>query len=278
MARIRTVKPDLFRHEELYEAEVSSNLPIRLAFAGLFTCCDREGRFRWKPRQLKLDILPYDTVDFEQILEVMAFYKFIVKYELNGEIYGYIPSWKRHQTINSREAESSLPDPDMCMHMQVHVEHMRAHGEGKGREGKRKRKRKGRAVCAEQTSCSPLQVEESPLVIKLPLVDKSEFSITQRMLDDWVGLYPAVDVQQELRNYLGWALANPRKRKTRSGILSSVNRWLTEKQNRGGSKRPAQNGRSPPGDVLEHNISAAQQWLEKMNSIPGEAIHEPERQ
>ena len=62
MARIRTVKPDLFRHEELLEAEHHFKLPLRLAFIGLFTTCDREVLFRWRPRQLKLDILPYDEI------------------------------------------------------------------------------------------------------------------------------------------------------------------------------------------------------------------------
>ena len=64
MARIRTVKPDLFRHEALYELEIETGLPIRFSFAGLFTTCDRRGRFKWKPRQLKLDVLPYDNLDF----------------------------------------------------------------------------------------------------------------------------------------------------------------------------------------------------------------------
>jgi hypothetical protein len=54
MARIRTVKPDLFRHEGLFDAERASGLPLRIAFAGLWTAADREGRFAWSPRTLKL--------------------------------------------------------------------------------------------------------------------------------------------------------------------------------------------------------------------------------
>ena len=53
MARIRTIKPEFFRHLELYELERDSGLPIRIAFAGLFTVCDREGVFRWKAHELK---------------------------------------------------------------------------------------------------------------------------------------------------------------------------------------------------------------------------------
>ena len=33
MARIRTIKPDFFRHYDLYQAEKETGLPVRLAFA-----------------------------------------------------------------------------------------------------------------------------------------------------------------------------------------------------------------------------------------------------
>lgn len=134
MARIRTVKPEFFRHEALYDAEMQSGLPLRIAFAGLFTAADKEGRFSWKPRSLKLDCLPHDTVNFESVLDALHEFGFIVKYEIDGKFYGAIPSWKEHQHVNIREAESKIPGPtgeSMCMHVT-------ARGEGKGREGERK--------------------------------------------------------------------------------------------------------------------------------------------
>lgn len=109
MARIRTVKPELFRHEELFEAEKKYQLPLRIAFVGLFTCCDREGRFRWKPKQLKLDVLPYDDISMADVLTALTDSGFIVHYEVNGEEYGCIPSWSKHQYLNHREAASVLP-------------------------------------------------------------------------------------------------------------------------------------------------------------------------
>lgn len=112
MAKIRTIKPELFRHEALFEAEQASNLPLRLAFMGLFTCCDREGRFRWRPRALKLDIFPYDNIDFSIVLDALLRYKFVRKYPVENEWYGDIPSWHKHQHINNREAVSYLPALD----------------------------------------------------------------------------------------------------------------------------------------------------------------------
>ena len=111
MSKIRTVKPELFRHEQLFEAEQNSEFPLRLIFIGLFTVADAEGRFRRRPRQLKLDILPYDDINFSAALSALAEFGSVQRYEYQGECYGYIPTWRKHQSINQREPESMLPDP-----------------------------------------------------------------------------------------------------------------------------------------------------------------------
>jgi hypothetical protein len=119
VARIRTVKPELFRHEGLLDLELKSNLPIRIAFIGLFTVADREGRFEWNPRILKLDILPFDEVDFSRVLDALESREFIRRYShhgthnpsLNQKFYGFIPSFGKHQVINNKEGASKLPDP-----------------------------------------------------------------------------------------------------------------------------------------------------------------------
>jgi hypothetical protein len=109
MARIRTIKPAFFRHERLFEAERESGLPLRVAFAGLWTACDKAGRFEWRPRSLKLDCLPYDEVDFERVLDALTTRGFVVKYAISGREYGCIPSWSEHQVPNNKEKESEIP-------------------------------------------------------------------------------------------------------------------------------------------------------------------------
>lgn len=109
MSRIRTVKPELFKHEALFDAEIESGLPLRLAFIGLFTACDREGRFRWAPRALKSDVLPFDEVDFSRILNELLTRGFLVRYACGTREYGCIPSWRKHQVVNNRERDSEIP-------------------------------------------------------------------------------------------------------------------------------------------------------------------------
>lgn len=81
-------------------------------------------------------------------------------------------------------------------------------------------------------SCGEL---EEPAVITLILNDKSEYGVSQKEIDEYAELYPAIDVMQELRNMKGWCLANTAKRKTRRGIRAFINNWLSRSQNRGGN-------------------------------------------
>lgn len=163
MARIRTIKPELARHEGLYELEIETGLPIRFAWALLPTVCDREGRFRWRPRDLKLDILPYDECDFSRVLDAWLTRGQVVKYRVGRDWYGWVPTFGKHQSVNNKEPPSSLPSVDeaeeVCDERKQQVtdatptreqrdddasvtrdERVCGHAslEGKGREGKRK--------------------------------------------------------------------------------------------------------------------------------------------
>jgi hypothetical protein len=78
---------------------------------------------------------------------------------------------------------------------------------------------------------------EIPAVISLPLNDNTEFPVTELMVSEFVPLYPAVDVVQELRKMRAWLLSNPKNRKTRSGIRKFINAWLCREQDKG--RKPA---------------------------------------
>jgi len=104
------IKPAFFKHAELYAAERDSGMPLRLAFAGLWTVADREGRFKWKP-DLKPDVLPYDDVDMLAVLDALERAGFVRSYVVDGKRYGVIPSFAEHQTFHKTERRSTLPAP-----------------------------------------------------------------------------------------------------------------------------------------------------------------------
>ncbi len=112
MARIRTIKPEFFRHEGLQDLEAANpGKQVMLVFAGLWGHCDKAGRFEWKPRQLKLDILPFLEFDMVETLGALERAGFLRSYEVAGRRYGVIPSFADHQRINGKEAQEPEKHP-----------------------------------------------------------------------------------------------------------------------------------------------------------------------
>ena len=86
----------------------------------------------------------------------------------------------------------------------------------------------------------------TPPVIKIPLNDGSEFDVMEKEVEEWIGLYPSVNIMQELRNMRGWCIGNKSKRKTRSGVLRFITSWLSKEQNKGGgAQRPPSSNNGP---------------------------------
>jgi hypothetical protein len=112
MGRIRTIKPEVARHRLLFELEKELGANVRFAWALLPTQCCREGRFKWRPWDIKLDILPYDDCDFSRVLDAWVTRGMVVKYRVGDEWYGWIPTWRKHQAVNNRETDSTLPSVD----------------------------------------------------------------------------------------------------------------------------------------------------------------------
>lgn len=111
MARKRLVSPAFFTHAELFEAEVASGFPLRVSFAGLWTQADRRGSFAWKPRELKLAILPYDALDFAEVLDALERFGFVRSFVVAGKRYGLIESFAAHQTFHPGEKpDRTIPD------------------------------------------------------------------------------------------------------------------------------------------------------------------------
>jgi hypothetical protein len=181
VSRIRTIKPEFFKHERLFDAEKETGLPLRVAFAGLWTQCDREGRFEWRPRQLGTDILPYDLIDFSRVLDALATRGFVVRYRQGEREFGYIESWHRHQVINNRESASDLPDPTDCADVidASSTRHPRVLDENpalqSGREGKGRGKEGNGAVLSTST----------PAASKAKATRLSETWVLPKKMGEW---------------------------------------------------------------------------------------------
>jgi len=109
MARIRTVKPDLFKSPSM------RHLPIQARYlaVGLLTEADDEGVFIASSKLLAGSLFPHDddvsAARVEGWLQAIAGIGMIELYEIEGVRYGSFPKWADHQKI-SHPTLSRLPN------------------------------------------------------------------------------------------------------------------------------------------------------------------------
>lgn len=107
--RIRTIKPSFFKDDE-----IASLAPIaRILFQGLWCLSDCEGRISDRPLWIKVECLPYDEVDIEELLQALYEAGFIIRYTVEGKRYIEVRNFKRHQRLSGKEAliKSEIPAP-----------------------------------------------------------------------------------------------------------------------------------------------------------------------
>ena len=105
MARARNIKPGFFTNEALVELPMST----RLLFIGLWTLADREGRLEDRPKRIRMELFPADSVDVDQALDELAQAGMIERYEADGVRVVQVVNFAKHQNPHPREAASTLP-------------------------------------------------------------------------------------------------------------------------------------------------------------------------
>ena len=116
--RARNIKPGFFKNEVL------CGLPAltRILFEGLWCYADCKGRFEWRPKRIKAEILPYDNCKIESLLMSLHAKTFIYKYTVDAQDYGFIPTFAQHQNPHPHEAVSKIPPPpkEVLQQIQCH--------------------------------------------------------------------------------------------------------------------------------------------------------------
>lgn len=108
MARARNIKPGFFKNADLVELPFET----RLLFAGLWTLADRAGRLEDRPRQIKMELFPADSVDVDSMLNGLQRWGFVRRYEVNGQRLIQIVNFRKHQNPHKDEKVSALPAED----------------------------------------------------------------------------------------------------------------------------------------------------------------------
>ena len=152
--RIRSIKPDFYTDEDLQDLEIANpGRYVMMVFAGLWGASDKQGVFEWRPRSLKLSILPFLPFEMSDTLAVLERAEFIYRFTVAGKEYGYIPTFGKHQRINGKEAQAPAlyPTPPPIPPSEAPGKQPGSTGEATettGREGKGREKEEERNLPA----------------------------------------------------------------------------------------------------------------------------------
>lgn len=215
-------------------------------FIRLIVTVDDYGRMDGRPAVLRGRMFSLEDVSVKDVragLHKLSAAGMVLLYEVSGKPYLQLTTWNRHQTPRAKESKYPPPPTEnkACDQLQAVANTCKQlqTDENSGTQiladapdirysnsifGIRD------TVCAEDGAAASTL---PPAVIYLPLNDKTEYRVDQKQLDEWSGLYPAVDVMQELRKMKGWLDSNPKKRKTRGGIKRFIVNWLASEQDKG---------------------------------------------
>jgi hypothetical protein len=105
MARIRSIHPSLFTDE----AYMGLSLVSRVVLPGIWTECDDQGVFAWKPLTLKARILPADNAEMTTILAELMRADFIIKFQHDGKDFGAVRNFRKFQRPKKPNSVHQLP-------------------------------------------------------------------------------------------------------------------------------------------------------------------------
>jgi len=140
MARIRTIKPDFWRDEDLSQVSPEASL---LAI-GLLNVADDEGYFNANPKLLEADVFPLRELSITTplLLQELVDIGYINLYSLSGDSknskkYGHVVNFLKHQVI-SKKTKSKISDLELITldsGSPPVVLHTGKEGKGKERKG-----------------------------------------------------------------------------------------------------------------------------------------------
>lgn len=202
-------------------------------FLRLIVTADDYGRMDARPSILRGKMFPLDNTTNKAIIDALARLStvgMVLLYEVGGRPYLQLTAWTKHQTPRAKESKYPAPD-EACLHLQTSAnicEQMQANAPDiRYSDSYSINDIRYSDVCAE-----PEKSVSTPPVVLLPLNTGEEYPVMPEQCQEWAGLYPAVDVIQQLRAMRGWLLASPDRRKTKRGVTRFINGWLAREQNR----------------------------------------------
>lgn len=258
----RILKESICRSEEIDHLSWFEEV----LFYRLIVICDDFGRYDGRAKIIKGSCFPLKSVtekDIDSALDKLSAVGLVRVYEAQGRPYLQLVTWADHQRIRNQKSKY----PEFSQDCKILLSNDSRGQQKEASDNKCVRNPIQSESKAETESnadiCSERQAAAKPpdpLVITLQLNTGEEYPVSQDSVNEWMELYPAVDIMQCLRNMKGWLLSNPAKRKTARGISRFITTWLQKEQDRGGTPGYRQAYNQTGGSRVEQFAAAARGW------------------
>lgn len=265
MARIRSIKPTFWTDAKIQRMTVDA----RLMYIGLWNYADDEGRFLADARLIKAAVFPIDdefTLErITVVLRELCRSGRIIVWEFEGEHYGEIPNFRKHQVIN-KPGKSVLPsfrDHSGSATVLFTEDYRGEVGSRKWEVGDRKEELGGAEAPVFDPAAFDDESEDndqpesmlfpgadeapvSPVVLTFPCRGKpATWDLTEARVTEWRNAFPTIDVNAECKKALAWCQSNEPKQKKARGMPRFINGWLNGASTRRPQKQALQAGCTP---------------------------------
>jgi hypothetical protein len=201
-------------------------------FYRLIVNCDDYGRFDGRPKIIASKLFPLKDIRAAQIesaLRKLTSAELVTLYTVGGKPFLQMKTWDRHQQIRAKK--SRYPGPDDAIREPANICKQMISDDSKCPRNPIQSEYESESESNDSAEASPAPVAA------LTLVDGTSYGITEADREKDAAAYPGVDVMQEYLKMQRWLEANPKNRKTRSGIKRFINSWLERAQN--SARKPA---------------------------------------
>ena len=236
----RMIRPGFWTDEKT----VTLSYPARLLFIGLWCVADDEGRLEWRPGQVKMLLFPSDQIDLLPLAEELKAAGLVEVYGAIGKEFMQVCNFLKHQKFDARRPSQF---PAQCGANLREVARSGADRRETAQTGANltkpnlsepqpNRTEPNQAGSAEPQA-APAPDPDDPIVLEFTCAGPVRcYSLTASKLSEWVALYPALDVPQEIRKARQWLIDNPGRHKTHRGMPKFLGAWLGRAQDghRGG--------------------------------------------
>lgn len=266
--RARNIKPDLFKDEDLGECSI----PARLLFAGLWCLGDREGRLRDRPKWIKAELFPYDSIEVDPLLNELAEAGVIKRYEVGGVKVIWCVNFKKHQKPHVKEKASELPAFSEQSRAGTGAEPAKVgvstdlgsadNSQGSGKHALNPECGMRNPECGilnDEDGIPEAQPSSSQSVGDIIFEcqgDPPSLVVNQRQIDVWGHAYPNVDVRAEVLKARA-TLVTSGDRRTRTATIKFLNNWMQNTVHRPSARgSPQSRNREPVAVGKEVDPSA----------------------